>query len=123
MPPLSDSDQKQLWDWNFTNHTPTPAALRKIEGLRAAAKAMKDAIIDMVPAGRDRSLSLTALEQTLFSANAGIARVENTDGEAEPPAEDVALAAAKANAAKAQEQKKPDKPGPTQQNDKPKQES
>lgn len=110
MGPGSDDEQKQLWDWNFTNHTPTPEAIRKIEGLRAAAKAMKDAIIDMVPFGRDRSLALTSLEHMLFMANAGIARTENTDIQPDIPEEDKAL--------KAEKPKKPETP----QNDKPKDE-
>lgn len=80
MPPLSDDAMKQLWDWNFTNHKPTPDAIKKMEGLRSAAKAMKDAIIDMVPRSREQSLSLTNLETMLFYANAGIARNESEDG-------------------------------------------
>lgn len=80
MNPLTDDDMKQLWDWNFTNHKPTPDAIKKMEGLRSAAKAMKDAIIDMVPRSREQSLALTNLETMLFYANAGIARNENEDG-------------------------------------------
>lgn len=74
-----DEELKQLWEWNFTNHTPTPAAIRKMEGLRSTAKAMKDAIIMMAPHSRERSLALTSLEQTLFYSVAAVARTENVD--------------------------------------------
>lgn len=72
-------DLKNLWDWNLTNHKPTPEAIRKMEGLRSAAKAMKNAIIDMVPSGREQSMALTSCEQMVFYAMAGIARRENED--------------------------------------------
>lgn len=95
MGPQSPDQRKQLWDWNFTNHTPTADAIKKIEGMRAAGKAMKDAVIDMTPFCREQSLALTSLEQMLFYANAAIARNENTDIQAEVPEEDKALAAEK----------------------------
>lgn len=83
----ADESLRQLWDWNFTNHTPTPEAIKKIEGLRATAKSMKDAIIAMTPHSRERSIALTNLEQTLFYAVAAVARTETLDG-AEIPEED-----------------------------------
>lgn len=86
-----DEQLKQLWDWNFTNHTPTPDAIKKMEGLRSTAKAMKDAIIAMSPHSRERSLALTNLEQVVFYSVAAIARTENTDGEDDTPDEDKAL--------------------------------
>lgn len=92
-----DEELKQLWDWNMTNHTPTPDAIRKMEGLRSTAKAMKDAIIAMAPHTRERSLALTSLEQTLFYSVAAVARTENVDVGTthadDTPEEDKALAA------------------------------
>ena len=80
MQPTTDPQaQKDLWHYNFTNHKPTADGIRKIEGLRSAAKAMADALIDLCPAGRDQALALTSLEQMLFHANAAIARTENED--------------------------------------------
>lgn len=78
-PEVSPEDLKNLWHYQFTSHKPTAEGIRKIEGLRSAAKAMADAIIDMVPSGRDQALSLTNLEQMLFHANAGVARQYNED--------------------------------------------
>lgn len=75
---------KDLWDFNLTNHKPTPEGIRKIEAMRSAAKAMKDAIIDLCPGGRDQALALTSLEQMLFHANAAIARVMNEDIDSTP---------------------------------------
>lgn len=90
----SDDDLRALWDWNFTKHRSTAAATKKMEGLRATAKAMKDAIIVMSPHSRERSLSLTSLEQALFYAIAAVGRNETTDAEApadDRPDEDKAL--------------------------------
>ena len=91
----TDQELKDLWDHNFTNHTPTPEALKKIEGLRYTAKAMKDAIITMAPNSRERSLALTNLEQVLFYSVAAVVRNQNTDIKPtdDTPEEDKALAA------------------------------
>lgn len=88
-----DEELKQLWDWNFSNHTPTPEAIRKIEGLRSTAKALKDAIIAMSPHSRERSLALTNLEQVVFYSVAAVARTENVDVQGDKPEEDKALEA------------------------------
>lgn len=90
-----DEELKQLWDWNFTNHKPTAEAIKKMEGLRSTAKAMKDAIIGMAPHSRERSLALTNLEQVVFYSVAAIARTENEDKTPvdDTPEEDKALAA------------------------------
>lgn len=77
----ADAQLKETWNWNFTNHKPTEAAIRKIEGLRSAARAMKDAIIDMGTPSRERSLALTNLENTLFYAVASVARYETEEAE------------------------------------------
>lgn len=80
MQPQTDPQAlKDLWHYNFTNHKPTADAIRKIEALRSAAKAMADAYIDLCPAGRDQALALTGLESSLFHGVAAIARVDNED--------------------------------------------
>lgn len=88
---LDPTALKELWRYNFTNHTPTPEGIRKIEALRSAAKVMADAIIDICPGGRDQALALTSLEQMLFHANAAVARNMNVDVEPKQPEEDKAL--------------------------------
>lgn len=85
---------KDLWDYNLTNHKPTPEGIRKIEALRSAAKAMKDAIIDLTPGGRDQAMALTSLEQMLFHSTAAIARTMNEDTN-QIPEEDKKLQAEK----------------------------
>lgn len=70
---------KEAWDYNLTNHTPTEEGIRRIEALRAAAKAMKDAIIDLTPSGREQSLALTKNEEMLFHACSSVARTFTND--------------------------------------------
>lgn len=74
-----NSSAKEQWEYNLTNHKPTEDAIRKIEGLRSAAKAMSAAIIDLVPQGREQSLALTKNEEMLFHAVSGLVRTENED--------------------------------------------
>lgn len=78
-PGIDPQGLKDLWDYNLTNHKPTPEGIKKIEALRSASKAMAHAIIDLTPPGRDQALALTSLEQMLFHANAAVARSENED--------------------------------------------
>ncbi len=96
MTPTNDSEYKQKqrddWAYRFTNHTPDPSAIPIIEGLRSAAKAMSDAYISMVPAGREQALALTKLEESLMHAVSGVARTMTADNPdftpPEKPAED-----------------------------------
>lgn len=71
--------QKRNWDFNLTTHTPSEEGMRKMDALRSAAKALKDAYIDLVPAGREQSLALTSLEQANFYAIGGVARYFTMD--------------------------------------------
>lgn len=66
--------QKDLWESNLSPHQVSAEGMRKIHGIRSASKAMANAIIDMVPAGRSQSLALTDLESLSFNAIAGISR-------------------------------------------------
>lgn len=70
---------REQWDYRLTNHTPTKDGIRRIEALRSAAKAMKDAIIDLTPPGREQSLALTKNEEMLFYANGAVAREFTND--------------------------------------------
>lgn len=65
---------KDVWDFNLTNHTPTPEAQRKIEHFRTTAKAMANAIIEFTPQSREQSIALTKLEEMSFFAIAAIVR-------------------------------------------------
>jgi len=58
----------------FTHYKPTSLALDKVALLRRAASELAYHIVEYVPAGRERSLSLTNLEETVFWANKAITR-------------------------------------------------
>lgn len=95
---VSDQGLKDLWDWNLDVHSVTdPAVARKVEGLRSTARAMKDAIITMIPHSRERSLALTNLEQMYFYALAALERNQLLD---DTPEEDKTLAADQQNNSK-----------------------
>ncbi len=73
-PAADPQSLKDLWHYNLNPGAVTPEGLRKIAALRSAATAMADAIIDLVPPGRDQALALSKNEEMSFHANAGIAR-------------------------------------------------
>lgn len=58
----------------FTYHRPTEGQPEKYGQLRDTAKAFAYLIDELVPAGREKSLAMTKLEETVMWANAGIAR-------------------------------------------------
>lgn len=58
----------------FTYHRPTEGQPEKYGLLRDTAKAFAYLIDELVPAGREKSLAMTKLEETVMWANAGIAR-------------------------------------------------
>ncbi len=58
----------------FTYHAPKAGQPEKYDALRAEAKKLAYLIIDSCPRSREASLALTNLEQTVFWANAAIAR-------------------------------------------------
>lgn len=78
-PNTDNQGQKDEWDYKFTNHTPHPSAIQRINGLRSAAKAMAAAYIDLVPASREQSLALTKLEESIMHAVSGVARTMTED--------------------------------------------
>lgn len=61
-------------DRRFDYHAPNEEARKRHESIRAALKNVAYLIAQSVPEGRERSLSLTHLEEAMFWANAGIAR-------------------------------------------------
>lgn len=52
----------------LSNHTPSAEGLKSISKIRSAAKLLGEVIIDNTDGGRDQSLALTALEDTVMRA-------------------------------------------------------
>jgi len=61
---------------NFTYHPPDADQAKKYEALRAKAKELALEYAELVPPGREQALAFTALEESVFWANAGIARAK-----------------------------------------------
>lgn len=59
---------------NFVYHTPKEGQPKLYEDIRNKAKELAYLISETVPTGREHSLVLTKLEESVFWANAGIAR-------------------------------------------------
>lgn len=60
----------------FTYHPPKEGQPQKYESIRAKAKELAELIVESCPESREQSLALTNLEQSVFWANASIARHE-----------------------------------------------
>lgn len=60
----------------FSHHPPTPEKIAAHEMLRSAAKDFAY-IIDYLPAGREKSLAMTKLQETLMWANAAVAMLDD----------------------------------------------
>lgn len=60
----------------FKYHTPKDNQPERYEKLRAKAKELAVLMLDSCPESRERSLALTNLEQSVFWANASVARNE-----------------------------------------------
>lgn len=63
-------------DNNFTYHAPKPGQNEKYVRLRTWAKDLAEQINEMCPDSREKSLAMTKLEESIFWANASIARNE-----------------------------------------------
>lgn len=61
---------------DFRYHPPTPEQVPVYESIRRRCRRLAHWLIDTVPAGREQSRALTALEDVAFNANAAIARGE-----------------------------------------------
>lgn len=73
--PLSDEQKKRL-DNEYTYHAPKDDQQERYVFIREAAKYLATAYMQNVPPSRELSVALTQLEQSVFNANAGIARNE-----------------------------------------------
>jgi hypothetical protein len=60
----------------FTYHKPKEGQPERYEFIRDAAKSLAAVIVEETPESREQSLSITALEEAVFWANAAIARNE-----------------------------------------------
>lgn len=60
----------------YKYHAPTDAKAEKYAEIRRHAKILAILIVRTVPEGRERSLALTKLEESVMWANAGVARNE-----------------------------------------------
>ena len=63
-------------DKRFTYHAPKDDQPSRYELLRSEARKLADAYLENAPESRELSLALTKLEESVFWANAAIARNE-----------------------------------------------
>lgn len=63
-------------DNNFKYHAPKPGQAERYVMLRERAKSFAELILEECPESRERSLALTALEESVMWTNASIARNE-----------------------------------------------
>lgn len=61
---------------NFVYHKPFGDQLARYETIRATAKSFAEFILANTPTSREQSVALTKLEESVFWANASIARNE-----------------------------------------------
>ena len=69
---LTDEDKEKL-DNVFTYHTPKNDQLKRYEEIRSKGKELAKLMMENCSSGRERSLALTALQQSTMWANASIA--------------------------------------------------
>lgn len=66
---------------NFIHHPPFGTQEARYQAIRRTAKVLAVIMSENCPPSRELSLALTNLEQSVFWANAGIARNETREGE------------------------------------------
>lgn len=71
----TDIDLKRI-ERDFTHHAPKGDQAERYQMIRSAAKAVAANLLVQCPPSRERSLALTHLEESVFWANAAIARNE-----------------------------------------------
>lgn len=71
-----DQATRDRIDRDFTYHAPKPGQPERYAAMRAKAKELAIMVSEECPPGRERSLALTHIEETVFWANAAIARGE-----------------------------------------------
>ncbi|PJN53650.1 hypothetical protein PAEVO_03710 [Paenibacillus sp. GM2FR] len=59
---------------NFSYHAPTPGQPEIYQAIREKAKELAYLIDELAPGSREKSLAMTNLEQSVFWANAAVAR-------------------------------------------------
>lgn len=97
-------DDIKLVDYNLTNHTPTDKGIENIEALRNEAKIFANLIINLTADCYERRAATDKLQETLFWANAAVARYETADASKNPEiADDTALSDAINNAESAED--------------------
>ena len=63
---------------NYVSHKLDEEGQRRCNAIRNQALMLATDVMSMVPDGRERALALTKIEEAMFWANAGIARISNT---------------------------------------------
>lgn len=71
-------------DERFDYHAPDENRTKAHEAMRRAMKIAATQVLGIVPPGREQSLAITALEEAMMWANAGIAR-KQSDYAVRPP--------------------------------------
>lgn len=61
-------------DNRFAYHPPTPERVTAHETVRELCRTLAHTLDGILPSGRDKALALTKLEETMYAANAAIAR-------------------------------------------------
>lgn len=69
-------------DRRFQTHKPSYMDTSKMQDIRSQCRSTAELIEVAVPDGREKALALTKLEESMFWANAGIARASK--GESKP---------------------------------------
>lgn len=72
MPPIDAAELEK----RFTHHPPKDDQAERFRQLRLSARVLATRIVESTPTSREQSLALTALEESVFWANAAIARNE-----------------------------------------------
>lgn len=75
LPAMTPDVQKRL-DSNFTYHKPHGTQPERYVQIRQAGKQLAELLVRSCPQSRELSLALTKLEESVFWANAAIARNE-----------------------------------------------
>lgn len=77
--PLSPGDRAGLEN-RHTYHAPGADQAARYESIRRWAREYSEALLQMCPPSRERSLALIKIEEAVFWANAAIARNERAEG-------------------------------------------